>query len=102
MLVLDRASVEVEVVNVEEAKVDEVEVAVVEEEIVAVENVVEMEDDSRWGRHALRGPNKGQGPRLNASESPRRMRMIGNTLILTWLSGQSKSAVWPVYRISFD
>lgn len=87
MLVLDRAPVEVEVVEVE---------------VVAVENVVEREEDFRCGKHPLRGPNKGQGPRLNASESPRRIRMIGNTLILTWLSGQSKAAVCPIYRISFD
>lgn len=57
----------------------------------AVENVVEMEEDFRCGKHALRGPNKGQGPRLNASALPSRMRMIGNNFILTWPSGQSKA-----------
>lgn len=56
----------------------------------AVENVVEMEEDFRCGKHALRGPNKGQGPRLNASELPSRMRMIGNNFILTWPSGNQR------------
>lgn len=80
MLVLDRPPVEVKVVEVE---------------VVAVE-------DFPWGKHALRGPNKGQGPRLNASESPRRTRMIGNTFILTWLSGPSEVVVRSIYRLSFD
>lgn len=89
MLVLVGGPVEVEVV----------EAAVVE---AAVENVVEMEEDFRCGKHAFRGPNKGQGPRLNASELARRPRMIAKSFILMWLSGQSKAVVRSIYRLSFD